>query len=44
LWLSYKFDLNVFGLRVLFFIFLLLGIGSPLFIYLILYLLKPSDY
>ena len=38
-WLSYKFDLNVVGLRFLFLV-LLLGVGSPLFVYLILYLIK----
>jgi phage shock protein PspC (stress-responsive transcriptional regulator) len=44
LWLSYKFDLNLYGLRALFLIFLFLGVGSPLFMYLVLYLLKPSEY
>jgi len=44
LWLSYKFDLNVTGLRILFFVFFILGIGSPLIIYLILYLIKPNQF
>ena len=43
-WISYKFDLNVTGLRILFLIFLLLGVGSPLLVYLILYLIKPNSF
>ena len=43
-WLAYKFDLNVTGIRILFLIFLLLGVGSPLLIYLTLYLIKPNSF
>jgi len=43
-WLSYKFDLNVVGLRILFLVLLLLGVGSPLLVYLILYLIKPNTF
>ena len=43
-WLGYKFDLNVTGIRILFLIFLLLGVGSPLLIYLTLYLIKPNSF
>jgi len=42
--LSEKFGLNVTGLRVLFVVFLFLGIGSPFIVYLILYLIKPTHY
>ena len=44
LWLSDKFGLDVFGLRILFVAAAVLGLGSPILIYLILYLLKPSSY
>ena len=43
-WLSFKFDLNVTGLRILFLVLLLLGVGSPLLVYLILYLIKPNTF
>ena len=43
-WLSYKFDLSVIGLRILFIIFLFLGVGSPILLYLILYLIKPDNF
>ena len=43
-WLSDKFDLNVTGLRILFVVFLFLGIGSPFILYLFLYLIKPNHY
>ncbi|MFL2568259.1 MAG: PspC domain-containing protein [Flavobacteriales bacterium] len=43
-WLSEKFGLNVTGLRILFVVFLFLGIGSPFIVYLILYLIKPNHY
>ena len=42
-WLSKKFDLDVLGIRVLFIIAAILGFGSPIFIYIILYLLKPKN-
>jgi len=43
-WLADKFGLDVGGLRILFVAAAILGLGSPIFIYLILYLLKPSSY
>ena len=43
-WLADKFGLDVYGLRILFIAALILGLGSPVFIYLILYLIKPSEY
>ena len=43
-WLADKFGLDVGGLRILFVAAAVLGLGSPIFIYLILYLLKPSSY
>ena len=42
--LADKFGLDVGGLRILFVAAAVLGLGSPIFIYLILYLLKPSSY
>ena len=43
-WLADKFGLDVRGLRILFVAATVLGLGSPIFIYLIMYLLKPSSY
>ena len=43
-WLADKFGLDLGGLRILFVAAAVLGLGSPIFIYLILYLLKPSSY
>jgi phage shock protein C len=43
-WLANQFGLDVSGLRILFVAAAVLGLGSPIFIYLILYLLKPSSY
>ena len=43
-WLADKFGIDVSGLRILFVAAAVLGLGSPVFIYLILYLLKPSSY
>ena len=43
-WLADKFGLDVSGLRILFVAAAVLALGSPIFIYLILYLLKPSEY
>lgn len=40
-WLSYKFDLDVSGIR-LFIIAAILGFGSPILIYLVLYIVKPK--
>ena len=43
-WLADKFDLDVVGLRVLFLAAAIFGFGSPILIYFILYLIKPSYY
>ena len=43
-WLADKFGLDVGGLRILFVAAGILGFGSPVIIYLILYLVKPSEY
>ena len=43
-WLADKFGLDVGGLRILFIAAAVLGLGSPILIYLILYLVKPSKY
>ena len=43
-WLADKFGLDVSGIRILFVAAAVLGLGSPIFIYLIMYLLKPSSY
>ena len=42
-WVSEKFDLDVSGIRLLFIIAAILGLGSPILIYLILYLVKPKS-
>jgi phage shock protein PspC (stress-responsive transcriptional regulator) len=41
-WLSLKFDLDVGGIRLLFIVATILGLGSPILIYFVLYLLKPK--
>jgi phage shock protein C len=43
-WLADKFSLDVGGLRILFVAAAVLGLGSPILIYFIMYLLKPSSY
>ena len=43
-WLSDKFELDVTGVRLLFVAAAILGFGSPVILYLILYLLKPKSY
>ena len=43
-WLSDKFGLDVGGLRILFVAATVFGFGSPIIIYFILYLIKPSEY
>lgn len=43
-WLSFKFDLDVSGLRVLFIVATILGLGSPILIYFVLFLVKPKIY
>ena len=43
-WLSLKFDLDVTGIRLLFVIAAILGLGSPILIYFIIYLVKPKSY
>ena len=43
-WLADKFGIDVGGLRILFVAAIVLGLGSPILIYFILYLVKPSEY
>ena len=43
-WIADKFGLDVGGLRILFVTAAIFGFGSPVIIYLILYLVKPSYY
>lgn len=43
-WMSDKFGLDVSGLRILFILATVVGIGSPILIYFILYLVKPIGY
>ena len=43
-WLSDKFGLDVNGVRILFAAAAIFGFGSPIIIYFILYLIKPSEY
>lgn len=41
-WLADRFNLDVTGLRIVFVVLALLGVGAPIILYLILYLLKPK--
>tara|TARA_B100001250_G_C19499452_1_gene656722 strand:- start:262 stop:426 length:165 start_codon:yes stop_codon:yes gene_type:complete len=43
-WLADRFSIDVSGLRILFVVATLLGLGSPILIYFILYLIKPNHY
>ncbi|HJN64525.1 MAG TPA: PspC domain-containing protein [Flavobacteriales bacterium] len=43
-WLSDKFGLDVGGVRILFVAAAIFGLGSPILVYFILYLVKPSEY
>lgn len=43
-WIANKFGLNVGGVRILFVAAAIFGFGSPVIIYLILYLIKPDNY
>tara|TARA_X000000368_G_C22934676_1_gene669333 strand:- start:317 stop:481 length:165 start_codon:yes stop_codon:yes gene_type:complete len=43
-WFVDKFDLNVVGIKMLFFSAVILALGSPILIYFILYFLKPNYY
>jgi len=43
-WLSDRFNIDVSMLRIIFVITFIIGFGSPLLIYLILALIKPSAY
>ena len=42
-WLSKKIELDVTGIRLLFVIATILGLGSPILIYFIIYLVKPKS-
>jgi len=43
-WLADKFGFDVGGVRILFVAAAIFGFGSPVIIYFILYLVKPSEY
>lgn len=43
-WLADKFEIDVSVLRLVFVIATILGVGSPVLIYLILALIKPPNY
>ena len=43
-WLSDKFGLDLGGVRILFVAAAIFGLGSPILVYFILYLVKPSEY
>tara|TARA_B100001778_G_C18406250_1_gene546590 strand:+ start:197 stop:361 length:165 start_codon:yes stop_codon:yes gene_type:complete len=43
-WISDKFELDVGGLRIIFIAATILGLGSPILLYFILYLIKPGQY
>ena len=43
-WLADKFGLDIGGVRILFVAGAIFGFGSPVIIYLILYLIKPDNY
>jgi len=43
-WIADKFGLDVTGMKILFVAAVILGLGSPLLIYFVMYLLKPSEY
>jgi phage shock protein C len=43
-WLAVKFEIDVSMLRLIFVIATIFGVGSPIFIYLILGLIKPDNY
>lgn len=43
-WLADRFDLDIQGIRIIFVAAAILGLGSPILIYLILYLVMPSEY
>ena len=43
-WVADKFGLDITGVRILFVVATVLGFGSPVLVYFILYLIKPSGY
>lgn len=42
-WLADRFDLSVTGLRLIWIVAFLFGLGSPIIVYLVLYLVKPNE-
>lgn len=42
-WLATKFELDVTIIRLVFVIATIVGVGSPVLIYLVLWLIKPSE-
>lgn len=43
-WLADRFEINVGNLRLAWIILTILGVGSPVLVYLVLALIKPSEY
>jgi len=43
-WLATKFELDVTTIRLVFIIATIIGVGSPILIYLVLWLVKPANY
>lgn len=43
-WLADRFDIDVVIIRIAFVVAVILGVGAPILIYLILYLVKPNYY
>lgn len=41
-WLSKQYGLDVTGLRILFVVAAIFGLGSPILVYLVLYLVMPK--
>ncbi len=42
-WLAYRYHLSVSGLRWLFVLGAIFGLGSPVLIYIIIWLVKPKE-
>lgn len=42
-WLAEKFNLDVSGIRLIFIVATIFGLGSPILIYFILYLVMPRN-
>ncbi len=42
-WLATRFNLDVSGIRLIFIVATIFGLGSPILIYIILYLVMPRE-